>query len=240
MRLRWKGQRIGPVPLAVVLGITIGALVSLSVVLVLAIGWFTASSNTQDLLAERFRLMLTVLENQVNGELEPARKQMESVSRLLTSGAVDLGDRQAVQNVLLGAIATTPQVKRLVVIGTDRRVVGAEWHDDQVASIDHLAGPRLAEQYDAVMNSDQTAASWLAPTYLGPRIGTALLLQQPLLRYGRKIGALILDVTVGELSEFFRTLDNKSSDPRFFILYWSDPVLAPPPLQPHHPNLPPS
>ncbi len=61
MRIAWKGQRIGPVPLAVVLGITIGALVSLSVVLVLAIGWFTASSNTQDLLAERFRLMLTVL-----------------------------------------------------------------------------------------------------------------------------------------------------------------------------------
>src|SRR5258707_2674564 len=149
MRIHWRDQRIGPVPLAVVLGTTIGALVSLSVVLVLAIGWFTASSNTQDLLAERFRLMLTVLENQVNGELEPARKQMESVSRLFTSGAVDLGDRQAVQSLLLGAIATTPQVKRLVVIGTDHRVVGAEWHDDHVASIGHLAGPRAPEPYAA-------------------------------------------------------------------------------------------
>jgi class 3 adenylate cyclase len=237
MRIAWKGQRIGPVPLAVVLGITIGALVSLSVVLVLAIGWFTASSNTQDLLAERFRLMLTVLENQVNGELEPARKQMESVSRLLTSGAVDLGDRQAVQSLLLGAIATTPQVKRLVVIGTDHRVVGAEWHDNQLASIDHSAGPRLAEQYDEVMTSDQTAASWLAPTYLGPRMGSALVLQQPLLRDGHKIGALILDVTVGELSEFIRTLDNKSSDARFFILYGADHVLAHAAMAADYPNL---
>jgi adenylate cyclase len=221
-----RGQRIGPVPLAVVLGTTIGALVLLSVVLVLAIGWFTASSNTQDLLVERFKLMLTVLENQVNAELEPARKQMESVSWLLTSGAVDLGDRQAVQSFLLGAIATTPQVKRLIMIGTDHRVIGAEWHDDQVASVDHYAGPRLAEQYDAVTTSDQTIASWLAPTYLGPRMGSALVLQQPLLRDGRKIGVLISDVTVGGLSEFIQTLDNKASNTRFFILYGRDHVLA--------------
>jgi adenylate cyclase len=237
MRIHWRGLRIGPVPLAVVLGTTIGALVSLSVVLVLAIGWFTASSNTQDLLAERFRLMLTVLENQVNGELEPARKQMESISRLLTSGAVDLGDRQAVQSVLLGAIATTPQVKRLILIDTDRRVVGAEWHDDHVASIDHWAGPRLAEQYDAATTSDQTAASWIAPTYLGPRMGSALVVQQPLLRDGRKVGALILDVTVGELSEFIRTLDDKSSDARFFILYGADHVLAHAAMAADYPNL---
>src|SRR5260221_1807698 len=125
MRIAWSPRRqpIGPVPLAVVLGITIGALVSLSVVLVLAIGWFTASSNTQDLLVERFNLMLTVLENQVSGELEPARRQIDSVSHLLTSGAVDPGDRDAVQTFLLGAIATTPQVKRLVMIGTDHRAV---------------------------------------------------------------------------------------------------------------------
>lgn len=226
MRIPWKGQRIGPVPLAVVLGMTIGALVSLSVVLVLAIGWFTASSNTQDLLAERFRLMLTVLENQVNGELEPARKQMESASRLLTSGAVDLGDRQAVQSFLLGAIATTPQVKRLMVIDTDHRVVGAEWRDDQLAPIDRSAGPWLAEQYDAVATSDQTALSWLAPSYLGPRMGSALVMLLPLLRDGRRIGLLVSDVTVGELSEFIRTLDDKSSATRFFILYGTDRVLA--------------
>src|SRR5258708_36908376 len=123
-----RRRRIGPVPLAVVLGTTIGALVSLSVVLVLAIGWYTASSNTQDLLVERFNLMLTVLENQVSGELEPARKQLDSVSRLMASGAVDPDDRKAVQTLLLGAIATTPQVNRLIVIGNDHRVGGAEGH----------------------------------------------------------------------------------------------------------------
>src|SRR5258708_33822581 len=110
MRIAWspRRQRIGPVPLAVVLGITIGALVSLSVVLVLAIGWFTASGNTQDLLVERFNLMLTVLENQVSGELEPARKQIGSVSRLRSSGSGDPGDRQAIRNLLPGSAATTP------------------------------------------------------------------------------------------------------------------------------------
>ena len=227
MGIAWspKRQRVGPVSLAVVLGTIIGALVSLSVVLVLAIGWFTASSNTQDLLVERFNLKLTVLENQVSGELEPARKQTDSLSQLLTSGAVDPGDRQAVQTLLLGAIATTPQVKRLIVIGADHRVVGAERQDDQVRSVDQSAGPRLAEQYDAV-TSDQTGSSWLAPTYLGPRLGSALVLRQPLLRDGRKIGVLISDVTVGELSEFIRTLDNKASNTRFFILYGRDHVLA--------------
>jgi class 3 adenylate cyclase len=214
------------VPLAVVLGTTIGALVSLSVVLVLAIGWYTASSNTQDLLVERFNLMLTVLENQVSGELEPARRQIDSVSHLLTSGAVDPGDRDAVQTFLLGAIATTPQVKRLVMIGTDHRAVGAEWQDDQVVPIDRYAGPRLAEQYDEVTTSDQPIASWLAPSYLGRRLGSAFVQRQPLLRDGIKIGVLISDVTVGELSEFIRALDSKASNTRFFILYGRDHVLA--------------
>jgi adenylate cyclase len=230
-----RRQRIGTVPLAVVLGTTIGALVSLSVVLVLAIGWFTASSNTQDLLVERFNLMLTVLENQVSGELEPARKQMDSVSRLLTSGAVP-GDRQAVQTLLRGAIATTPQVKRLIVIGADHRVVGAERQEGQVAPVDQLAGPSLAEQYDAVTTSDQTTTSWLAPTYLGPRLGSAFVQRQALLRDGRKIGVLISDVTVGELSEFIRSLDNKASNTRFFILYGRDHVLAHAAMADGHPR----
>ena len=222
----WRRQLIGRAPLAAVLGTIIGTLVSLSVVLVLAIGWFTASSNTQDLLVERFNLMLTVLENQVKGELEPARKQMDAVSQLLTSGAVDPGDRQAVQTFLLGAIATTPQVKRLIVIGPDHRAVGAEWQDGQVVPVDQYAGPRLAEQYDAVTTTDQTIAAWLAPTYLGPRLGSAFAQRQPLLHDGRKIGVVISDVTVGALSEFIRTLDRQSSNTRFFILYGRDQVLA--------------
>jgi class 3 adenylate cyclase len=214
------------VPLAVVLGTTIGALVSLSVVLVLAIGWFTASSNTQDLLVERFNLMLTALENQVRGELEPAREQMDSVSRLLTSGAVDLGNRQAVQTLLLGAMTTTPQVQRLIVMGSDHRIVGAERHDDKLVPLDRYAGPGLAARDDAVTTSNQTSTSWLTPTYLGTRLGSAFVQRQPLMRDGHKIGVLISDVTVGELSEFIRILDSKSPDTCFFILHGRDHVLA--------------
>jgi hypothetical protein len=70
-----------------VLGTTTGALVLFSVLLVLAIGWLTASHNTQGLSVERFNLMLNMLENQVNDELTPAREQMDSLSRILTSGA---------------------------------------------------------------------------------------------------------------------------------------------------------
>jgi class 3 adenylate cyclase len=230
-------QQIGRFPLAVVLGTTIGALVSLSAALVLAIGWLTASTNTEDLLAERLNLMLTVLENQVGGELEPARQQMESVSRLLMSGAVDPADGQAVQIFLRGAIATTPQVKRLIMIGPDHRMVGAEWQDEQVAAVDRYAESRLAAQYDAVTTADQTTPSWLAPTYLGPRLGSALALQQPLLRDGRKIGVLIADVTVAGLSEFIRTLDDKASNARFFILYGNDHVLAHAAMAASLPNL---
>src|ERR1700736_5281061 len=93
---RSPGQRrFGPVPLAALLGTTTGALVALSVLLVLAIGWFTASWNTQDLSVERFNLKLAMLENQISDELEPARAQIGSVSRLLTSGLVDPSDRKA-------------------------------------------------------------------------------------------------------------------------------------------------
>jgi class 3 adenylate cyclase len=217
--------RIRSVPLAVALGMIIGALVALSVALVAAIGWFTASSNTQDLLIARFNLMLTVLENQINGELEPARRQMDSVSRVLTYGAIDPADRQAVQTLLQGAIASTPQVKRLIVVGPDHRAIGAEWLDGQVAAVDQDAGRRLTEQYDALAIS-VPAATWPAPSYLGRRLGSGFVQQQPLIRDGRKMGLLVSEVTVGELSEFIQTLDNSASSTRFFILYGRDRVLA--------------
>jgi hypothetical protein len=146
-----------------VLGTTTGALVLFSVLLVLAIGWLTASHNTQGLSVERFNLMLNMLENQVNDELTPAREQMDSLSRILTSGAVNPVDHKEVQNLLMDAIASTPQVKRLVVIGTDHKVVGAERQENKVVPMDQYAGPALIEQYDAVATSNPTTASWLAP-----------------------------------------------------------------------------
>lgn len=239
----WRGKaRIAPIPLAVVLGTTIGVLVSLSVVIVLSIAWLTASTNTQELLQEKFKLMLSRLEDQVRGELDPARQQMGYVSGMLTSGAVDPNDRQAVRSLLLGAIATTPEVQRLIVIGADQSILGAERQDGRVVPVDRHAGKNLVAQYEAALASGQEAALWAAPTYLGPHLRSAFVLRQTLMRDGRPLGVLISDVSIRELSEFIRSLDEKASSAHSFVLYGPDRVLAHrtmaqglPDLSPEHP-----
>jgi adenylate cyclase len=218
--------RLPPVPLAIFLAAVIGTLVAVSVMLVQSIGWFTASWNTHDLLRDKIALMLNALEEQVHAELTPARDQIGSLSEILVSGTIDPQDRHAVEMLLLGAAATTPQVTRLVMLGTDLLAAGAERRNDQIFVIDKRAGTELRQQYATTEADRPGGASLMEPIYLGNRRQSALALRQPVVRDGHLLGVLVSELAVNELSEFVGSLDNGTYGTHAFILYGRDRVLA--------------
>lgn len=230
-------MRPHPFPLAIVLASVTGLLVTFSVLLVLSIGWVTAARNTHELLRAKIDLMLTAIEDRLDSEFQLARTQMAAISQILASGIVDPQDRRGMQTLLMGAAAPTPQVTRLVMIGPDLRAIGAERPEDGTSSVgterskdglvpmERAAGASLRAQYRAALAGDD-GAFWTEPTYLGNRLQSGLVLRHRITQHDGKPGVLVAELTVRELSEFVRLLDNKTYGTHAFILYGHDRVLA--------------
>jgi adenylate cyclase len=235
-------RRIGvgrgrPLSLAVVLASVTGLLVAISVLLVLSIGWLTAAWNTNELLHAKVDLMLTAVEDRLRSELLLARAQIDGISHILEAGALDQQDRRGIQTLLMGAAAATPQLTRLVMIAPDSRMIGArrpedaeqaghaEQSEDVLVPIDGTAGTSLKIQYGAALAGGD-GSFWTGPTYLGNRLQSGLVLRQRITQHDGRPSVLVAELTIRELSEYVRSLDNQTYGTHAFILYGADRVLA--------------
>ena len=103
----------------------------LAVVAVLALGFWSARQNTLDLLRDKSEATIQVVTDRIDQHLSPAAEQLSHLGRQLESGEIAESDEE-VGNYLAGALAATPDIRSIVLIRADLRMVFALRREDGV------------------------------------------------------------------------------------------------------------
>lgn len=214
------------ISVAAVMGTGFGALVLVIVAVVLGGGLWIASTNTFTLLRDKAEAGITMLVQRTERELNPAREQVAYLSRLIESGELDPSDKPRMADFLIGALASTPQVRGLAYIDTQfdvLRVVRPRQGGIEVGLVNWSDDP------DTVSRMEEARAA--SRPYWGELIwsrqaqSTLINLRAPVRYAGKFRGLLVAIVTVRDLSRFL----SRQAGPlggNSFILYGDRYVLA--------------
>ena len=213
------------ISLTLMLAVSLGVLVAIAATSVLVIGLWSARENTMELLSERAEVGMSSAVAQIDQHLQPAVEQARYVAEMIAAGETGPEDEAAFKRFLIASLAGVPQVRGLVFIDTEHRLIGAERGEE---------GPRAytADYSDDAVVRQAVAATetaegavWGAPAWR-PRFGLTILnLRYPVRREGRYLGILVAVVSIAELSTYLAELSEILGD-NAFILYDRDQVLA--------------
>lgn len=228
--------RIGPVPFSALLAVSVGILVLLAVMAVLAIQWRASIQNTFSLLNEQAVLIIERIESGIDDHLEPAAELADFVAHRVENGALDLENREAMIAELHGTLAGSPQIQAVILVFSDWRRLGVAREDDaKTRLIDTPVSPDPEIRAAMAELTVAEEAFWGEPLYTSGR-ETIINLRQPLRRNGAFIGVLVVAITVPALSEIV-TQAGDLFGATAFILYGRDEVLAHPYLISAQPGL---
>ena len=142
-----QGAARRPFEIRVVSGLVLGfgGLVAVAVLAVLALGIWSASNNTLDLLRDKSQSVLAQLSARVEMLELPAESQLRHIGRQIELGRIDVESPEFGQ-VLGGALSATPEVRSLVFIHADGRMLRALPYVIPVS-----LGPRILRAETAVI-----------------------------------------------------------------------------------------
>ncbi|MSO70334.1 MAG: hypothetical protein EXQ98_08710, partial [Alphaproteobacteria bacterium] len=93
---------------------------------------WSARQNTFDLLRDKSTSTMELVLSRIEQYLKPAEDQLAHLAKQFESGAVDVTSDAEVGKYLSGALAATPQIRSVVLIRDERRMVFALRHADGV------------------------------------------------------------------------------------------------------------
>lgn len=208
-----------------VLAAGFGGLVLAGVAGVLAIGLWSASRNTLDLLRDKAEIATEVLTMRMRTHLEPAYDQAQYLANLVAIGEIEVKDRGRLADFLLGAMAATPQVRGLAFIDTDFDVLRAARSPEGpvVGLVNWSDDPQVREQIEEARA--RTLPYWAELIWSQAANSTLVNLRAPVRYEGRFLGVIVATVSVSDLSRFLTGAEMARAS-NSFILYGGDYVLA--------------
>ena len=115
----------GRIPISLTIVTTFVGLIIVMLGSVLTVSYYSSLRNTQGLIAELATQSSGFLTDELRDYLDPVTEQANWAADLITKGRFDQADDRQVGNLLLGALAATPQVTVLAYISTDKRIIRA-------------------------------------------------------------------------------------------------------------------
>jgi adenylate cyclase len=224
---REKGWRL---PIAGFQGLVLGGLVFLTLTGLLVLTLSTAFRNTDELLADKSRLLLRSLTTATSLYLDAAQAQVDYIAGQIEQGVLDPDDHWRLYDILAASLAATQQVHGLLYIDARGWMMIASRERGSTISRkleSWQADPQIAEVMAAGATRDSKKAFWGAPVY-AEDVGTVLNLRRPV-RTDAFLGMVVAGLKVADLSEFVGRLESESGQIAF-ILYDRDRVLAHPAL----------
>jgi adenylate cyclase len=221
--------------ISLALGVAIGGLVLAAVIAVLITQLVTGRISIVALTHQNIREAFGAIEMALEAHLLPAVDQIDYLGRQIESGDYDLDDRDRLRDLLIGALAATPQIESVVLVEPDLRLLSVRQTGDgalEVRTASRLEPDRLRQLVAEVEASD--GAQWYEVVHLE---GTSYLnLRRPLRRDGQYLGFIASLVSVPALSQFMADIGT-DRDATVFVLQGRDRVLAHPSLVSPHPDL---
>ncbi|MFE0753546.1 adenylate/guanylate cyclase domain-containing protein [Inquilinus sp. NPDC058860] len=233
---RAASARRRTIPLSGTLAVVMAGLVALTAIDVLAVFWFMTAGTTRDLLARAAQLGLDSVQARIADRFTPVEDQLAFLAREIAAGRTD--DGAALDRLMTGALAGTPQVRVLSFVTPDGTIRGVTQGPHGVfAFTDTIRTDQERREIEEARGSDQ--AAW-GPVYFVPaeamRTSVANL-RRPVQAEGRFAGVLRATITVDDLSGHLRTISEANPGTTPFILYGRDRVLAHPAMAVRRPAL---
>ncbi len=217
-------KKTSSVSISILLVVAIGGLVALATGAVLLITSYANYRNTSELVVNGARNFMELLETDVRTHLQPARNIVEHLTREAEQGNLDPALRQESTLLLSGALAGVPQVTDIGLIRPDGQ---------QIFVSTSPAGRTIVESGDVTQDPEKTAyldrirqggkLVWNPPYRLGGR--TLVSVIAPMFHEGRYVGAVAAGVSVERLSQLVSQF-NRLYQTTGLILYGRDRVLA--------------
>ena len=207
-------------PIWLVFALVFGGLVTLTAG---AIGFrlfYSAFSATTSYARDRGDAALTGIEEAVRQEMRPAEEQGEFLSGYILSGKVAVDDDQRISDLLLGSLATAPQLFAAAFIRADLHVVSAARDVNgqafTTAIENEVSNPmfRLALRSGASMDRP----GWAPAIYAKGIHASGLPFVAPLRRNGRIIGVITALISPRTMAQHILMQTGNTGLPGFVLL----------------------
>ena len=225
------------VSIATLLAVSFGLLVVLAVAAVLFIGFFTSRENTLGLLNEKSMMIIGLIETRVRNHLDPALYQARYIDRQVQAGVVNQEDQDGLEDMMIGALAATPQVTALVHWDAEMRRTVAEVGPNGQATVGRVERDGRARILKIADRARKAKGPFWGNLVYSEQLGVSLVnLIQPLRHDGKYTGFIAIVVSMPEISEFITHVGDQFAATAY-ILYGEDRVLAHPNLTSQHPDI---
>lgn len=209
-------------------------LVLVSVGGVLGVSVWLAQKNTLALLGNSANQAIIHAVSRIENHLTPASDLVEFVAKRLEQAEVDTKDHKALGKFLTGSLAAGRQIEAVSFLDADLKSVVAHRSKAgrvRVSEINDSRDQQVIKRW-AKLSTD---LKWAAPIWRPQSNKTYLNAGYPVMRDGKRIGAVSAVVAIRELSSFVR---QRHAEPgKRFVLYGRDHVLAHPLMTRGYPGL---
>jgi len=223
-----KPQETAPfrLPITAVLVVGFGGLVAVAVAVVLYLGVAIGRQNTLDLLSDKAEAAIDSMVSHIDRRLRPIVAQALWISKEVSRGSLEIGDRGNLDSFMLGALAGTPQTAGIALIQRNGEYLRYMRDERNVVEAITEHNADFTAWFAEVENAE--GPKWRQPNWDNPLNEPILILETPLRRDEVLLGILVQVVPV---SSFSRYIANKVSVTGFdtpFILLEKSRVLAHP------------
>ncbi|MBR1217421.1 hypothetical protein JQ557_05425 [Bradyrhizobium sp. U87765 SZCCT0131] len=230
-------RRRRTIPLSGTLATVMAGLVALTAFIVLAVFWLATASTTRQLLADNASLAMDAIERRLDDWFTPVTNQLNFLAREF-AGKHGQMPPAAMDMLLSGAVAGTPQVRALSLVSPDGAVRGvSQGSSGAVRFSDTL---RTDGERQRIEDARTRVDVHMGPVYYvaDPDLGTSVADVMRSVHDGdRFLGVLTATITVDEPSRYLKAIAASLPGSTPFVLYGRDRVLAHPSMVDKRPSL---
>ncbi|WP_244425910.1 adenylate/guanylate cyclase domain-containing protein [Mesorhizobium amorphae] len=228
VRLARPAKKRRRIPIAVIMALSFGSLVFLSVGGVLALSVGANFRNTFDLLGAQSTLLIDAMEDSLRAEMGDAENAVDGIAQLYAQGEFQIDDK-AMSATVAGALAAASGVEATLICTPDLVCRGAARsveNNVSTGAIEHFpAEPEKSSQVRAALEQRRQVDGRQWGAFVANEFGLYAHVSVPLARNGVTQAWVIAAVELQKLSDITRELSSRFGT-HAFILDGEDRVLA--------------
>lgn len=220
-RLPRPQQRKRRIPIAVIMALSIGMLVLVSVGGVLALAVGANLRNTVDLLGAQSALLIDAMEDSLSDQLGRAEDAVDGIVELYAQSSFEIDDTNAAYAAMAGALSAAPQVTAMLLCTPEDDCRGAARDSDEanpaggirMLPVEREKSPQMLEALEKRRQLDGRRWGAIVPN----EYGLFANVSAPLSRDGSVQGWVIAAVELQNLSAITRELSARFGTHAFIL-----------------------